>query len=484
VVLASAMAMFVSTSALLWLRNQPARSGFVRWYAPALLLIATGLFGITIQTVHGGWVGWTSRAAQWLGSSYMIVAALVSVRESGALKISLEAAVRESEQRYRALVELAPDAILITQENRIAFANAAALRLFGATTPEQVVGQSPFTLFHPEFHALIRERTEQLWAGKTVPVHEQRIVRLDGKGVDVEVAAGCFETDGRRTLQVIVRDITERKEAQEALRTAQATLQQHAANLEKIVAERTAALREAMSELEGFSYSIAHDMRAPLRAMHGFAQVLQEECSECLGPDGKDYLLRITRSAKRLDNLIQDVLNYSKILRAELSLESVDPEALIHEIIESYPNLHPARADIRIDRPLPKLLANPAALTQIFSNLLGNAVKFVATGVKPQVQIRASVSNTGRVRLWFEDNGIGIDTEVQEQIFMMFQRLHPQDQFEGTGIGLTIVRKAVERMGGAVGVASELGQGSRFWIELDEAKAIVRPVRDEDLSQE
>jgi signal transduction histidine kinase len=236
-------------------------------------------------------------------------------------------------------------------------------------------------------------------------------------------------------------------------------------------------------DLEAFSYSVAHDMRAPLRAMQGFASMLTEECNAELGTSGKEYLRRIAKSANRLDALILDVLNYSKLIRAELNLEGVDAHAFIQGIVESYPNLQPPVADIKLEDRLPSVLVNPAAFTQIISNLLGNAVKFVAPGNKPQVRVWAEAvplpdqkangnppgSTSGRrVRLWIEDNGIGIPADAHERIFLMFQRIHPSGQFEGTGIGLTIVRKAVQRMGGEVGVVSELGKGSKFWIELNQ----------------
>src|SRR2546423_13019460 len=147
----------------------------------------------------------------------------------------------------------------------------------------------------------------------------------------------------------------------------------------------------------------------------------------------------------------------------------MDIETFIEEIIEGYPNLHAPGAEIRLDGPIPAVLASPAALTQVVSNLLGNAVKFVEPGVKPKVRIWPEKMPDHMIRLWFEDNGIGIPKEAQEKVFMMFQRLNASDQYEGTGIGLAIVRKAVERMGGTAGVESETLKGSRFWIQLRRA---------------
>jgi signal transduction histidine kinase/FixJ family two-component response regulator len=293
--------------------------------------------------------------------------------------------------------------------------------------------------------------------------------RLLGKFVAYYNAPHFFSAEEMQLAQVIARHLAfgiERKRADAALAKAQGELKEHAGNLEQTVAERTARLRETVQDLEAFSYSIAHDMRAPLRAMQGFSKILHEEYSEQIPGEGKDYLRRIAASANRLDHLIQDVLNYSKIVRVELNLAPLETEKFIHEIIESYPNLHPPHAEIEVAGPVPPVLANPAAFTQVVSNLLGNAVKFVKAGVKPRVLVGAELIPDDMVRISFEDNGIGIRKEAQDRIFMMFQRLNPPGDYEGTGIGLAIVRKAVERMGGRVGVESEPGKGSRFWIDL------------------
>ena len=254
--------------------------------------------------------------------------------------------------------------------------------------------------------------------------------------------------------------------------------------LERMVEERTARLREMVGELEAFSYSIAHDMRAPLRAMQGFSDILMTEYAPQLDSTGQNFLRRIEASANRMDNLIQDVLNYSRVIRADLPMEPVALGPLVEGIIETYPALTSDKADITLSGELPIVLGNQAMLTQIFSNLLGNAVKFVAEGVKPVVRVRAEDAparprpnlpagqknialNPKRVRVWVEDNGIGIAEEHRDRIFAIFQRVGRN--YEGTGIGLAIVKKAMERMGGKVGVQSELGKGSRFWIELEKA---------------
>ena len=183
-------------------------------------------------------------------------------------------------------------------------------------------------------------------------------------------------------------------------------------------------------------------------------------------PDHRRYLDLVVQASKRMDSLITDALQYAKIVGGQFPLAPIQPAPLLRSIIESYPLLQAARAEVLVQEPMPSLLANEGCLSQCFSNLLHNAVKFVAPGVRPRVRVWAE--NRGAfVRLWFEDNGIGISPEHHQRIFGMFQQL--SRDYEGTGIGLALVRKVTERMGGQVGVESELGQGSRFWVEIRRA---------------
>jgi PAS domain S-box-containing protein len=263
----------------------------------------------------------------------------------------------------------------------------------------------------------------------------------------------------------ILRNVTERVRTQNALREAKAQLERHASELQRAVADRTAALTETVHELEAFSYSLSHDLRAPLRAMRGFSEILQAEYSSRLDDEGNMYLARIAKSAGRLDQLILDVLKYSRIVQEEIDLQPIDVEDLARQLIEESPALQPPRAEISIESPLLPVMAHEAYMMQVLSNLVYNAVKFVSAGQLPRIRIRTEMRGS-LVRLSIRDNGIGIPKQAQQRMFGIFQRYHANHAYEGTGIGLAIVRKAVERMKGRAGVQSDPGEGSTFWVEL------------------
>lgn len=248
-------------------------------------------------------------------------------------------------------------------------------------------------------------------------------------------------------------------------------LERSAEELSERVVERTAELAERNAELDAFAYTVSHDLRAPLRAMRGFGQALLEDYGGVLDAEGRDYAERIVGAAGRLDTLISDLLAYSRLTRAELAPGRVALAAVVAQVLrERSAELEAAGAAVEIESTLPDVTAHGGTLAHVLGDLVGNAVKFVRAGVDPRVRLRAE-SRGGAVRLWVEDNGIGIEPEHLERIFRPFERLHGRESYPGTGIGLAIVSKGVERMGGSVGVESAPGEGSRFWLELPAAAA-------------
>jgi signal transduction histidine kinase len=256
------------------------------------------------------------------------------------------------------------------------------------------------------------------------------------------------------------------------LEVANRNLKNVSHTLEQRVTERTAQLAAANRELEAFAYSVAHDLRAPLRAIDAFGNILLHEHSAQLDDTGKDCARRITVAARQMDALIQDLLAYSSIGTAQIELAPVDLTVALRESQhQSAEQLREANARVEVLGPLPFVRAHDTILGQILNNLLQNAAKFVAAGVQPQIRVRAEERGP-MVRVWMEDNGIGIAPEHHERVFRVFERLHGADRYPGTGIGLAIVKKAALRMQGDAGVESEVGKGSRFWIELATADQI------------
>jgi signal transduction histidine kinase len=269
-------------------------------------------------------------------------------------------------------------------------------------------------------------------------------------------------------LDQIERQARQVRETSEQLDVA---LRHDNAMLERRVNERTIALEAANEELRAFSYSVAHDLRAPLRAMHGFSQALLEDCKDSVDEMAQEYARRIAAAAQRMDELTRDLLAYSQVGRSELVLTSVDLGSVVNEATRQLEaDITSRNARVTVHEPLPRAIAHPPALVQSIANLISNGLKFVDEGKTPAIDIRAETLN-GVARLWVEDNGIGIAPAYHQRVFTVFERLHTGSRYAGTGIGLAIVRKAIERMGGSVGVESDAGAGSRFWIELKLAEA-------------
>jgi signal transduction histidine kinase len=244
-------------------------------------------------------------------------------------------------------------------------------------------------------------------------------------------------------------------------------LQEVNADLEHRVAIRTAELEESNRELEAFAHSVSHDLRTPVRAMEGFAVALEQDYGSQLDAQGRGFVRHIADAARRMETLIHDLLNYSRLGRVKLQLESIALNGIVRSAVaELSSEIASKNADITIAEELYSVRGHRATLTQIVINLLSNAIKFVAPGVRPAVKVWTDRAAAGRVRLWVQDSGIGVDPRQQSRIFSIFERLHGVERYPGTGVGLAIVSRACERLGGKCGVESLPGAGSRFWVEL------------------
>lgn len=258
--------------------------------------------------------------------------------------------------------------------------------------------------------------------------------------------------------------------SEERLRLALEQLSRSNEELEQRIKERTISLKESIQSLEGLLYHVAHDLRGPLRAMHSFTDLLMEDYAAYLDSRGKDYGRRIAEASGRMDQLIRDLLSYGSLGHQNVFWAAIDLSTLLERLLDGMElEIKNRRAEIQVGKHLPKVWGDVRILEQVLTNLLTNALKFVSPGVSPHIHIEAKVTG-GTVQLTIQDNGIGIKPEYRERIFKVFERLQgSEDVYPGTGIGLAIVKKGMERLHGRVGVESKPGCGSEFWLELKQA---------------
>ncbi len=427
----------------------------------------------------GEWI-WLELRARALRDADGKVRRLVGLALDVSEREEMEAALRESERSVRArgeemlaIMESTPALILVARDpegqtivgNRTSYevlrmqpglnASVTAPDRTGPTHFQVVVDGKPVAPADYPIQRALRE-------GREIRNYEERIVFADGSSVDLlGNVVPLRNSDGsvRGGVAAFV-DVTKLKAVEAELRALNVSL-------EEKVQERTSRMREALRELETFTYSVAHDLRAPLRAMNQLSEILIDEFSPQLGPEGREYARRIGQAAERLDHLTSDLLEYSRVARADVDVHAVAIRDVVDEVLDFLDgDIRQTGAIIRVDLGDERIRGNRFFLTQALTNLVTNAIKFSKPGTAPEVRIRSSAGESGRLRLWVEDDGIGIDPRHHPKLFRVFERLNPHGPYKGTGIGLAIVRKAVERMSGTFGVESDLGKGCRFFIEL------------------
>jgi len=372
--------------------------------------------------------------------------------------ISGEKRAQVTAARLAAIVESSDDAIVSkTLDGIVTTWNRGAERLFGYKASE-IVGKSITILIPSERMSEETQILAKVSRGEPVEHIDTVRRRKDGSLVDISLTVSPVKDASGRIVGAskVARDITERKKAEQAVRAANEGLE--------------ARVRERTAELEAFSYTIAHDLRAPLRAVHRFSDILLEDYTDRpLDEQGRDYLRRMANGVARMDRLIEDLLDYSRVARADMHLAPLDVEDILTEIrSELATELSEKKATFSVPSSLPHVLGDRVFLKQALVNLVSNALKFVDRDKSPHVRISAETDGPF-VRLMIQDNGIGIDPKYRDRIFKIFERLNAGDAYPGTGVGLAIVKKAVERMKGHIGLNSEVGQGSCFWIELARA---------------
>lgn len=366
--------------------------------------------------------------------------------------------LRESEERYRAVVEQAAEGIFLVDADtrRVLEANAAYQNLLGYTS-EEILRLTLYDLV-PYPRKSMDCYVERVLERRSYVSGERRHRRKDGSLVDVDVSANLISYGGREALCIVVRDITDRNRAEEEL---------HRLNeqLEHRVRQRTAQLEATNRELEAFSYSISHDLAAPLRSIDGFSQILLEDYAEVLDHEGKDYLSRVRASSQHLGLLIDALLKLSRMTRREIRRESVDLSLTAENIAQVLRISQPDRqAEFVIADGLS--IDGDAWLLRIaLENLLGNAWKFTGKSLPARIEFGA-VEHEGTLAYFVRDNGAGFDMTYADKLFGAFQRLHTFEEFPGTGIGLATVQRIVHRHGGQAWAEGRVGQGATFYFTL------------------
>lgn len=396
-----------------------------------------------------------SEARRFLEVAERSKQALLSVLED---QRQVEDALRKSEIRYRNLLETAPFPVVITRlrDGILRYGNRRAEAQFGIKRGEGIGRQAS------DFYLNAADRDQfldRLMKETIVTDQELRLRAGDGHTFWAQLSAAIIEFEGEPAIFTSINDISARKQAEDEVRQLNTELEQR-------VAERTAELETVNKELETFTYSVSHDLKAPLRGIDGYSRLLLEDHAAGLDEEGRSFLANIRRGTQQMGQLIEDLLAYSRVERRTLQEERVNLPRLMEAVVaERADEIRARRVLVRTDIPCQEVIADLEGLAMALRNLLDNALKFTRNTSQPAIEIGGRQENASCI-LWVRDNGIGFEMKFNKRIFEIFQRLQRAEDFPGTGIGLAIVRKALQRMGGRAWAESSPGQGATFYLEL------------------
>jgi PAS domain S-box-containing protein len=392
-------------------------------------------------------------------------------RETGQREAQTEA-LRESRARLSGIIRSAMDAIIsVDAQQRITIFNQAAEAMFRCTAAEAM--GKPLDQFIP---ARFRERhrshvtefartgTTSRAMGRLAPLSG---LRADGEEFPIEASISHFEQGGQQVYTVILRDVTDRKRSE-------LQIMELNAELERRVAERTAELSQSNQELESFTYSVAHDLRAPLRHMEAFSRLLEEDYAATLAPEARHYLQNIRNSALKMGRLVDDLLNLSRIGRQELQRQTTALSGLVEEVVAELKRETVDRVVHWRIQALPAVDCDSGLMKLVFTNLLSNAVKYSRPRPEAVIEVGYRRAN-GQTALFVRDNGVGFDMAHAAKLFGVFQRFHRVDEFEGTGVGLATVERIIRKHGGEIWAEAAVDQGATFYFTVAGLPAPTQP---------
>jgi PAS domain S-box-containing protein len=425
-------------------------------------VFVTGSAGeeVAIQSLRSGAADYVRK--QKLSALLPAVERALQGAEERRRRRAAEEAWHRSEERLRLLVEGVQDyaICLLDADGCITSWNSASERIEGYR-PDDLIGRHFSFVFNPEDQKAGRaEESIKIAAAKGRYEGEFWLVRKDASGYWANVVLTSLHGhDGRLIgFTEVIRNITERKRSQEEV-------QRWSAELEQRVNRRTAQLEAANRELEAFSYSVSHDLRAPLRHIEGFIAMLRESAKDKLDQEQQEMLGIIADSAKKMDRLIDDLLAFSRMARAEMLQRKVNMAAVVEQARhELRPQMERRKIKWTI-QPLPEIDGDPALLRQVILNLLANALKFTVNRGEARIEIGSRDMDREHV-FFVRDNGVGFDQNYAHKLFGVFQRLHPTNEFPGTGIGLAIVRRIIARHGGRTWAEGEVDRGATFYFSI------------------
>jgi PAS domain S-box-containing protein len=372
----------------------------------------------------------------------------------------VEDELRRSERHFRALIENALDAIVVVNPDAtIRYESPSMERLLGRKTEDRI-GKNSLEFCHPDDIPNIMELFIELLENRVPMVHtEIRLRYKNRRWRDFEiVGTNLIDNPAVGGLVLNLRDITERKQAEEKIYRLNKELEQR-------VDERTRQLKATNKELEAFAYSVSHDLRAPLRSIDGFSQMLLEDYADRLDSEGKDYIRRVRSGSQRMARLIDDLLNLSRVTRGEMRSETIDLSDLVETIAVELKQSQPERDVELIIAPNLMARGDRRLMKVVLDNLLGNAWKFSRKRRRTRIEFGYAETN-GHQAYFVRDNGVGFDMAYAGKLFGAFQRLHSQNEFDGTGIGLATVQRIIHRHGGNIWAESTVGKGATFYFTL------------------